>query len=157
MTIRDVCNFMATCRLAVLGTMGPQNRPQSSLVGIAVTQNAEIIFDTLKDSRKYGNLLVRPDCSFAMGWSGEQTVQFEGTAAELTGSDLQVYQELYFAVWPECRAHLSWPGITYFVVRPHWIRYSDFDQKPSLIREFSNFGTEASRNQNLVSRTERDK
>jgi hypothetical protein len=33
--------------------------------------------------------------------------------------------------------HLSWPGIVYFVVRPQWIRYSDFDQEPPLIREFT--------------------
>jgi hypothetical protein len=30
---------------------------------------------------------------------------------------------------------MSWPGIVYFVVRPAWIRYSDFDQSPPLIRE----------------------
>jgi hypothetical protein len=35
---------------------------------------------------------------------------------------------------------MSWPGIVYFVVRPAWIRYSDFDQDPPLIREFS-FGS----------------
>jgi len=31
---------------------------------------------------------------------------------------------------------MIWPGIVYFVVRPVWIRYSDFDQNPPLIREF---------------------
>ena len=42
-----------------------------------------------------------------------------------------------FARWPECRSHLSWPGITYFVVRPKWIRYTDFDQNPPFIEEFT--------------------
>ena len=27
--------------------------------------------------------------------------------------------------------------IVYFVVRPKWVRYSDFDQRPPLIREFT--------------------
>jgi len=27
----------------------------------------------------------------------------------------------------------------YFIVRPRWIRYSDFDQNPPLIREFNRF------------------
>jgi hypothetical protein len=30
---------------------------------------------------------------------------------------------------------MAWPGITWFVVRPTWIRYSDFDQRPPLIEE----------------------
>ena len=33
-------------------------------------------------------------------------------------------------------AHLSWVGITYFVVRAKWIRYSDYDQRPPFIEEF---------------------
>jgi hypothetical protein len=32
---------------------------------------------------------------------------------------------------------MSWPGITWFVVRPRWIRFSDFDQNPPLIEEKS--------------------
>ena len=30
---------------------------------------------------------------------------------------------------------MNWPGIAYFVVRPRWIRYSDYDQKPPIIEE----------------------
>jgi hypothetical protein len=30
---------------------------------------------------------------------------------------------------------LKWPGIAYFVVHPHWLRYSDYDQTPPLIQE----------------------
>jgi pyridoxine/pyridoxamine 5'-phosphate oxidase len=38
-----------------------------------------------------------------------------------------------------CRASfvIGWPGITYFVVRRRWIRYSDFDQRPPLVEEHS--------------------
>jgi hypothetical protein len=137
MTKKDVHDFLITCKLGVLGTIGAQNRPQSSLVGIAVTDGLEVIFDTVKSSRKYGNLIRTPACSFAAGWEGEQTVQCEGDAEELTGSELDRCQKAYFAVWPECRAHVSWPGIVYFVVRPRWVRYSDYDQNPPLIQEFN--------------------
>ena len=133
----DLYDFLLQCKLGVLGTIGNANVPQSALVGIAVTGNLEIVFDTVKSSRKYTNLIARPACSFVIGWTGEQTVQYEGVADELSGRELQIYQQLYFATWPECRAHLSWPGIVYFVVRPRWIRYSDFDQNPPLIREFT--------------------
>jgi pyridoxine/pyridoxamine 5'-phosphate oxidase len=137
MTKTDLYNFMLTCKLGVLGTIGPDHRPQSSLVGIAVSEGLEIIFDTVKSSRKYGNLIARPACSFALGWAGEQTVQYEGDAEELTGSELERCQKIYFQAWPDGSARISWLGIVYFVVRPRWMRYSDFDQTPPLVEEFT--------------------
>ena len=132
----DVYRYVAGCKLGVLGSVGRNGHPQSALVGIAVTQALEILFDTVKSSRKYGNLIAMPFCSFAIGWEGEQTVQYEGEARELSGSELDRLQPIYFERWPESRAHLNWPGIVYFVVRPRWIRYSDYDQSPPSIREF---------------------
>jgi len=43
----------------------------------------------------------------------------------------------YFAAWPDGPTRASWPGLTYFRVRPTWIRYSDFNANPPLIIEFS--------------------
>jgi Pyridoxamine 5'-phosphate oxidase len=132
----DLYDFIARCRLAVLSTTAEAGSPQSALVGIAVTPGLEIIFDTVKSSRKYPNLIARPSCSFVIGWAGEQTVQYEGEAVEPGGPELKRYQDIYFQTWPDGPSRLSWPGIAYFVVRPGWIRYSDFDQDPPLIHEF---------------------
>ena len=139
MTETDLRSFLTKCRLGVLATVGPAGTPQSALMGIAVTEEFEIVFDTVKSSRKYPNLIARPGCSFVIGgWSaGEQTVQYEGEAEELKSPELERYQEIYFKAYPDGPTRLSWPGITYFVVRPVWIRYSDFDQNPALIREFT--------------------
>lgn len=133
----ELHRFLLQYKLGVLGTIGDGNVPQSALVGIAVTDNLEIIFDTVKSSRKYHNLINRPACSLVIGWTEEQTVQYEGYANELSGGEMQHCQQIYFHTWPECRTHLSWPGIVYFVVRPRWIRYSDFQEEPALIREFT--------------------
>jgi hypothetical protein len=76
--------FMTQHRYGVVSSISASNTPQSALVGIAVTPDLEIIFDTVKTSRKYSNLIARPLCSFAVGWSGEQTVQFEGTGESST-------------------------------------------------------------------------
>lgn len=129
-------SFLSRHRYGVVSSIGDDGTPQSALVGVAVSPELEIIFDTVKTSRKYRNLIARPLCSFVVGWDGEQTVQFQGAAEEPRGPDLPRYQEIYFATWPECRSHLSWPDIAYFVVRPRWIRYSDYDQSPPLIQEF---------------------
>ena len=71
--------------------------PQSALVGIAIGPDMEIVFDTVRSSRKYANLLARPACSFVVGWTREKTVQLEGLATEPQGADLNRYQEIYFA------------------------------------------------------------
>jgi pyridoxine/pyridoxamine 5'-phosphate oxidase len=130
-------SFMARFRYGVVSSTSKDGTPQSALVGIATTPELEIVFDTVKSSRKHPNLVARPVCSFVIGWEGEQTVQFEGLAFEPQGGELHRYQQAYFAVWPECRAHLTWPGVAYFVVRPRWIRFSDFNRNPPLIEEMS--------------------
>jgi hypothetical protein len=137
MDIPAIHDFMARFRYGVLSVTSRSGTPQSALVGIATTSELEIIFDTVKSSRKYPNLVERPACAFVVGWDGEQTVQFEGIATEPTGAELKRYQEAYFEVWPDGPARMSWPGIAYFVVRPMWLRYSDFDQSPPLIQEIA--------------------
>jgi pyridoxine/pyridoxamine 5'-phosphate oxidase len=137
MTKADIYEFISKQKLGVLGTLSSGGIPQSALVGIAVTPELEIIFDTVKSSRKFQNLTSNPECSFVVGWAGEVTIQYEGQAGQPKGVALARYQQAYFARWPECRSHLSWPGITYFAVRPRWIRYSDFDQNPPFIEELN--------------------
>jgi hypothetical protein len=137
MTKAELRGFMASHKLGVLGYLSPEGEPRSALVGIAVTPELEIVFDTVSSSRKYADLRAHPAASFVIGWQGEVTVQLEGQAFQPTGPELARYQQVYFAAWPECRDHLSWPGIAYFVVRPQWIRYSDFDRRPPLIEEFT--------------------
>ncbi len=136
-TRAELHGFISRHKLGVLGYLSPQGAPRSALVGIGVTPELEIVFDTVSSSRKYADLLRNPAASFAIGWEGEVTVQYEGQAFQPTGAELARYQRVYFAAWPECRDHLSWPGIAYFVVRPQWIRLSDFDQRPPVIEEFA--------------------
>ena len=131
----SIYGFMTGYRYGVVSSIAANRVPQSALVGIAVTPELEIVFDTLNSTRKYKNLIKRPSCSFVVGWGGEKTVQYEGTAAEPKGAELERCQEVYFSVWPDGLARMSWPGITYFVVRPKWVRYSDYDQNPPLIEE----------------------
>ncbi|MES1256782.1 MAG: pyridoxamine 5'-phosphate oxidase family protein [Acidobacteriota bacterium] len=139
MTQADLYAAMVDSRLGVLGTLGPAGTPQSALVGIAVTPRLEIVFDTVTTSRKYPNLIGNRACSFVIGgWGvGEQTIQYEGEAEELKAPDLARCQEIYFSAWPDGPARMNWPGLVYFVVRPAWIRYSDYDQNPPFIQEFT--------------------
>jgi general stress protein 26 len=132
----DLYAFLAQHKLGVLATVSADLTAQSALVGIAVLPTLEIVFDTIKTTRKYPNLLARPQCSFVIGWAAEQTLQYEGKAEVLQPPDLEKYQQIYFETWPDGPDRLSWPGIVYFLVRPTWIRFSDFAQDPPLIKEF---------------------
>ena len=133
----ELLAFMARQRNGVISSIGPEGTPQSALVDIATTPELEIVFDTLDTTRKYVNLTARPACSVVLGWSGEQTVQLEGVAELLRGEELERCRSVYFAALPNAPARLDWPGLVYFVVRPRWIRFSDFEQRPPLIKELT--------------------
>ena len=122
-----VQDFIAARKYGVISSVGPRGEPQSALVGIAVSDELEIVFDTVKTSRKYPNLKADPRIALVTGWEGEQTVQYEGIAIEPEGRDLVHAKQTYFARWPDGVERQKWPAIAYFVVRPTWIRYSDFD------------------------------
>lgn len=140
----ELYGFLRLQRLGVVSSVGPEGTPQSALVGVAVSPELAVIFDTMRDARKYRNLTARPACSVVLGWSGEQTVQMEGVAEEPAGAELERLREVYFAAWPDGRARLARPGLVHLVVRPRWLRYSDYDQRPPQIEEIR-LGGESSR------------
>ena len=49
-------DFLRTQRFAVQASRGPDDSIQAALIGIAVTETLEIVFDTLATTRKARNL-----------------------------------------------------------------------------------------------------
>jgi hypothetical protein len=140
MTPGALLAFMRTHRVAVQASVSPAAAAQAAVVGIAVSDGFEIVFDTLGSSRKAHNLRVNPAIALVIGGllpGDEQTVQYEGVADEPTGNELERLKQTYYAVYPDGVSRLSWPGLTYVRVRPRWIRYSDFGQATPLIVEFT--------------------
>jgi hypothetical protein len=127
-------------RLAVQASVLPVGGAQAAIVGFAVTDKFEIVFDTIETTRKARN--VRENARVALvigGWvSGdERTVQYEGIADEPSGSELERLKEAYYAVYPDGPNRLHWPGLIYIRVRPTWVRYSNYNVDPPEIIEFS--------------------
>jgi len=135
MTRAELLPFLQKHRLGVQSTVSPSGDPQAAVVGIGVTPELEIVFDTLDTTRKCRNLRADPRIAFVIGWDEEITVQLEGIADEPTGAERDRILEAYFATYPDGRDRLAWKGITHFRVRPTWIRYSDFND-PQQIIEF---------------------
>lgn len=139
MTTSQLLQFMRTQRLAVQTSIGLGDVPQAALVGIAVTDAFELVFDTLETTRKVVNLRRNPRLAFVIGgWADgdERTVQYEGIAEEPQNQELTRIKAAYFEMWPEGRSRETWPGLVYVRVRPTWIRFSDFNQDPPTIVEF---------------------
>jgi Pyridoxamine 5'-phosphate oxidase len=127
----ELLAYLRSQRLGVLGSLAPSGEPQGALVGYAVTPDLELIFDTLQTTRKYRNMMADPRVSFTVGntagYGDERTMQYEGVAEELAGDSLARLRPVYFATWPDGVDRQHWPHITWFVIRPRWIRYSDYN------------------------------
>jgi general stress protein 26 len=135
MTQEFLYNFIKHHKLAVVSTLSKESKPEAALVGFAISENLEIVFDTVKTSRKYKNLLRNPAVAVVIGWDNETTVQYEGVAEELTGPEADHYKEIYFEVYPDGRERAkTWPHIVHFKITPKWIRYSNFND-PVVIEE----------------------
>ncbi|MEU3920003.1 pyridoxamine 5'-phosphate oxidase family protein [Streptomyces sp. NPDC029004] len=127
--------FLRRYKLAVQSTVAPDGAPQAAVVGYAVSDDLEIVFDTVETTRKWLNLRADPRIALVIGWDDAITAQIEGVADFPTGAELERIQACYFTAYPDGRDRLSWPGITHVRVRPTWVRYSDFTQDPPHIVE----------------------
>jgi PPOX class probable F420-dependent enzyme len=124
---RDALVQFARARgLAVLATTSIDGHPQAAVVGIAITDDGDIVFDTTRTSRKFTNLSRQPRVALVIGfdWADEQTVQIEGTAAEITHDHPAV--AAYYKQFPTGRDRATWPEIVYVRVQPDWGRHSDY-------------------------------
>jgi general stress protein 26 len=130
---------MRAHRLAVQATASTDGAPQAAVVGFAVSDRFEIVFDTLASTRKALNIRANARVAFVIGGlkkNDERTVQFEGIADEPTGTELERLKRIYYEIFPDGPDRLNWPGLIYVRVQPTWIRYSDYTRDPPEIAEF---------------------
>ncbi len=138
MDAQKLIEFLRSNRLAVQASLSC-DAPQAAVVGFAISDTFEIVFDTLQTTRKAINLRHNPHIAFVIGGliaGDERTVQYEGIADEPSGADLERVTEIYYSVYPDGPSRAKWPGLIYIRVRPKWIRYSDYNQNPPEIVEF---------------------
>lgn len=104
----------------------PGGRPQAALVGITATDRGELIFDTAVGSRKYANLRAVPRVAVVIGWDDEVTLQCEGEADILTGSERDRCLRAYVQQYPDGRQRAANPDIVLVRIRPDWARLNDY-------------------------------
>ncbi len=134
----ELLRAMRAGRYAVQASVGDAC-PQAAVVGIVVTDDFDVFFDTIDTTRKARNLRRNPRMALVIGDvrdGVEATVQYEGIADEPAGEELEFLKRLYFERFPDGRDRERWPGLVYVRVRPSWIRFSDFSTEVPEIVEF---------------------
>ncbi len=134
MELPDLVAFARSTKWAVQASVATDGRPQAAVIGVAVTDRLELVFDTMGDTRKAENLRRDPRIALVLGWDDGQTLQIDGVADEPTGPELADLKKVYFARFPDGPEREAWPGIAYFRVRPRWVRHSDFRGPSPVVR-----------------------
>jgi Pyridoxamine 5'-phosphate oxidase len=138
MTRAELLRFMRAERHATVASVSATGAAQAAVVGVVVSDDFEIFFDTLDTTRKAVNLRARPRAAVVLGSvaaDAKVTVQVEGAADEPRGTDLERLKELYFERFLDGPTRQAWRGLIYVRVRPTWLRLSDYAQDPPRIVE----------------------
>ena len=142
----ELIEFIRLHHHAVEASHTIQGPPEAALVGFVVNDRLELFFDTFDSTRKVANLRRDPRVAFVIGGyaiGDERTVQYEGEVDTPTGTELEEFKSSYFAVHPDGVRRATLPGITYFRVRPRWIRYTNFNVTPAQVAVFEGAGLDA--------------
>jgi len=137
MTLEEVFDIAKRKRFLVVSTVNESGAPEAALMGFALTSANEIVFDTLASSRKAVNLARDPAAALVIGWDDNISLQIEGPARRPVGDDLASAKAAYFREWPDGRARENWPDIAYVVVKPNWVRYSNYAAGPPVVEEYT--------------------
>jgi uncharacterized protein YciI len=117
--------FLKCARFWTVSSVSESGAPASAVVGVAVGDDLSLVFDTLGTTRKAANLRRDGRVSLTM-WSGAATAQIEGRATEPTAAARDAAKAIYFATFTDGREREGWADITWFTIRPTWMRFSDF-------------------------------
>jgi hypothetical protein len=119
----DALQFLKRTPFGTVSTVSREGWPEAAVCNLAATDDLEIVFETIQTTRKCDNLRQNSRVAIAV-WRDDETLQYEGTADEPETSALGPLLQTLFAAQPELANHQGWPGLTYFRVRPRWIRLS---------------------------------
>lgn len=130
MTREEFVQFVGAARLAVVATTNAHGHPEAALVEVAVTESGELVFDTKSEARKVQNLARSPRVAVVVGWEEGVSVQVEGQAEILAGTDRAAYGQVFASQFPGSRALEE--DFALIRVVPEWLRY--YDARPDSFR-----------------------
>jgi hypothetical protein len=132
MTRTELLAFLRRHRLCVQASVSASGAPQAAVIGYGVSDDLEIVFDTIGTTRKMTNLRRDPRIALVIGCD-DQTVQLEGIADEPQGAELARIKAVYLEAYPDGVEREDWKDITYVRVRPTWARCSDYRPQGGIV------------------------
>jgi general stress protein 26 len=136
-----ILNFLHSHPMATIATVDEKtSKPESALIAFAELDNLEIIFETFVDTRKYNNLRKNNHVALVVGWDTEHhiTLQYEGIAKPITGTDIDIYRNIFLAKDTPCTEEfLLDPRVRLFRVSPTWMALSDYTTGKPVVTELS--------------------
>lgn len=141
-----VQSFLGSHVLATISTVNSKTfQPESALVAYAEFGNFEILFLTLKGSRKWVNLQSNNRVAMVIGWDLDpgswETLQYEGRAFPVLASDEPKFRKIFLNKKnsPCTEEFFQTPHMKLFTIVPTWIGYSRFSGKKPRVIEIKNF------------------
>jgi pyridoxine/pyridoxamine 5'-phosphate oxidase len=126
MTRAEFVEFVRAAKLGVVATVDAEGRPEAALVDLAVTDQGEVLFDTMAAARKVINIGDNERVALVVGWADKVSVQAEGDAEVLSGAEREKYGRIHQEQVPTSRAFRE--DFTLVKMVPMWLRY--FDARP---------------------------
>lgn len=139
-----ILNFLKSQKLAVIATANPTTHaPESALIAFTEDDDLNLYFQTGRHTRKAANLKVNAKVSLVFGLSiqNQITVQYEGTAQQLTlPAELEACRQRFIAKdSPTTAEYFNHPTAIFFKVTPTWIGCSDYTGKKPDVIEIKHF------------------
>ncbi|MFT2816815.1 pyridoxamine 5'-phosphate oxidase family protein [Leifsonia sp. A12D58] len=121
--LASVVEFISAARSGIVATVTAVGRPEAAFVGLAILDDATLIFNTHEDARKIANLRASEHVAVVVGTAGAVTIQIEGVARIVEGDERESYGAEYIRQRPGSRARST--GFSVVVIQPTWIRVYD--------------------------------
>lgn len=131
-----VAKYLEKQLLCVVATVDKSDKPESALVAYLSTPKLELIISSSSKQRKNHNLLQNPNIAVVIGLEGPVTVQYEGVARLMDNQEARQYLEALWAKNPAAKQFANDPTEQHFIIKPNWIRYTDYSKQPFEVIEF---------------------
>jgi general stress protein 26 len=126
---------------AVIATNSASGYPESSLVGFSNTENGDIVFRSLSNSRKNQNIKENSNIFVVIGFGQDSwaTIQIEGIARlVIDPTEKAVLEDSHCQKIKAYEKFRDNEMNEYFVVEVSWLRYTNLSTSPAEVWEVKN-------------------
>jgi hypothetical protein len=109
----------------VVSTVGSDGMAQGAYVAIAATDEGELVFNARPSSRKVANIRRAARAALTIGGGEGTTLQCQGVADLLAGSELLRCAAAYYATFPQFTPSAG-DDLAFVRVRLDWARYGQY-------------------------------